>query len=265
MLSMVIYGLVESGSPWDTRGRRFDDSRVSDLTSLKYAIQTYYSTHSALPSNLDALKADQPYSNSQWIDPETKQNYEYNVNGTTSFQLCTTFSQKSPDLNSRGKAVPAIYPTPGVDNLSTHPKGHYCYDLPAKSATIYPQTYVNPTPAATPAPKIEGTPLVNCKMTEASDSAKLKIMGIYETSNSVIYTTNKLANGNIDYWTSDPKLASSAYMYATDTFDSSINGGQFNKVMGYRVHAFNTTGEKVVSSDYEFQGNRTVIADPRCL
>jgi hypothetical protein len=89
MLSMVIYGLVESGSPWDTRGRRFDDSRVSDLTSLKYAIQTYYSTHSALPSNLDALKADQPYSNSQWIDPETKQNYEYNVNGTTSFQLFT--------------------------------------------------------------------------------------------------------------------------------------------------------------------------------
>lgn len=117
VIAAVIYGFNSSGSPFDTRARNFDAKRVTDLTSIKYSIESYYSTNSKLPDNLSDLKVDTTYSSSK--DPETGKSYEYKVTGAKAYKLCTTFSFASKAND------PSMYY--GTADFK-HPKGYYCFD-----------------------------------------------------------------------------------------------------------------------------------------
>lgn len=135
MLIALIYGIAESGSPWDTRGRRFDQTRISDLNNIKSAIDNYYATNRVLPTNLTDLK-NSNYSYYSINDPETNVQYLYkttNVNGT-SYQLCATFSQKSDNQNLNGNNY---HLPPLKRQISDHPKGDYCFSLSVSPTSLY--------------------------------------------------------------------------------------------------------------------------------
>jgi hypothetical protein len=80
--------------PSVNRARTLDGQRLRDLQQIETAISIYYNSHQALPADLKAI--DNPWS-ADWGDPETRQSYEYEIQGPASYQLCAIFSRKSDE------------------------------------------------------------------------------------------------------------------------------------------------------------------------
>src|SRR5258708_22196120 len=139
MVGALIYAFTSSGSPFDTRNRKLDDTRVTNLTNLKYSIDNYYSKNSALPEKLGDVFSDSnssslnSYYQKDLKDPESSNEYDYYKKDNTSYQLCASFSTASSTLNQTNSSV---YLT---NQTFEHPKGHYCFDL--KVTTPKYQTY----------------------------------------------------------------------------------------------------------------------------
>jgi hypothetical protein len=127
-LATVVYGFFIAGSPSEARGAQFDQDRVSDLQSLSYSVDNYYSLNKKLPKTLTDLSASKySYSSENLKDPETGKSYEYKSTGTTSYQLCATFSTDSTNPDKRNPY--------GYENEKfKHPKGHHCFDLKVTSS-----------------------------------------------------------------------------------------------------------------------------------
>lgn len=128
-LAAIITGFMIVGSPIKERDQKFDDQRVSDLSSIQdYIVNNYWTRTGELPQSLGNLK--DPLSSYLVVnDPETNQPYEYMVTGPTSFKLCATFS-----LPSREDENQIRY---GMLNQSfKHGVGNTCFDR-----TIDPKLY----------------------------------------------------------------------------------------------------------------------------
>lgn len=136
VICAVIYGFTSSGSPTAARAEKFDTQRVSDLSSIMYSINSYYSINKVLPPTIQDAQKVNGY-NTVLTDPETKSNYEYIPGVDNAYKLCAVFSEKQPQENNFANARYNAYP-----EFSTHPKGSYCFELtaplpPAISAPIY--------------------------------------------------------------------------------------------------------------------------------
>ena len=119
------YGIFRSGSPFETRSRKFDEQRVSDISSLSYSIESYYRQKSMLPQALSDIPKDYLYGK-EIKDPESDQAYEYQVINNTNYKLCANFSTDSAKTD-RSKRDPYAYY--GSNTKFEHPKGHHCFDL----------------------------------------------------------------------------------------------------------------------------------------
>ncbi len=121
----VIAGLVLAGSPKKERDRQLDDMRSGHLTSLRYAVITYWQTTRALPKTIEELAEGRapvvlPY------DPKTGAAYTYQPTGDMSFELCATFLTDTTDRqNQFGFAQP--YGVGIVTDYMSHPAGYYCF------------------------------------------------------------------------------------------------------------------------------------------
>ena len=135
----VVAGFFVVGSPQEQRLRRFDERRVSDLQSIQSEIVYFWQNKQRLPQNLEELHDDiRGYTAS--LDPETSQNYTYEITGTLSFRLCATFHFANTigtnEVVPRGVYTePAAKPVGQSDNWS-HPEGQHCYER-----TIDPELY----------------------------------------------------------------------------------------------------------------------------
>jgi hypothetical protein len=139
MISTLIYAIGESGSPWDSRGKKFDQTRVTDLNNIKYLVDDYYSAHQSLPSTIGDLKTSNTSTYYKLTDPETGKDYEYKTTGQTSYQLCATFAQPTDTKDNNNLVIPSL-----SGSVGSHPKGHYCYDLAVSSSYLYKTPTVNP-------------------------------------------------------------------------------------------------------------------------
>jgi len=113
---LVVTGIIVSGSPQTARQLAFDQRRVNDLSTLRYQVEEYYRTNTKLP---DDLSADQFV---RFLDPETKQPYDYKKNGDKDFELCATFSTdatKAPNIDGYVGAEAWYY----------HKTGQQCFKL----------------------------------------------------------------------------------------------------------------------------------------
>jgi hypothetical protein len=142
----IVGGFLIVGSPAKQRAIRFDEQRISDLTTIQYQVVNYWQAKQKLPATLVDL--NDPISN--FIvptDPETKSAYEYVATSSKpAFELCATFDLASQDTTGQGAyngsggvIVPMSYPALpiGIQNDSwTHLAGHSCFDR-----TIDPQKY----------------------------------------------------------------------------------------------------------------------------
>lgn len=117
-LVAIVGGFLIVGSPAKQRAIRFDQQRISDLTTIQYQVIDYWQAKQKLPATLTDL--NDPISNfTVPTDPETKAPYEYVATSSKpAFELCATF-----DLASQNDSW-------------THTAGHACFDR-----TIDPQKY----------------------------------------------------------------------------------------------------------------------------
>jgi len=125
VLGVVIYGFTVTGSPLETRARKFDDERVRDIRNLSTSIQSYYTKNGVLPKTLLELDDSSYYlSKNSKEDPETGKEYEYSIVNRTSYKLCATFATASDEKKDRYSFG---------DEKYDHSKGYYCFELEISS------------------------------------------------------------------------------------------------------------------------------------
>lgn len=99
----IIVGFMVTGGPQGARAERFDDKRLSDLSSMQWQIQSYFEQNKAMPKKLLDLH-DPVNGYALPADPRTQAAYEYRLvsestetmsDSTTravaTFELCATF------------------------------------------------------------------------------------------------------------------------------------------------------------------------------
>lgn len=96
VVAMIVLGFLLVGSPAQQRKVRFDDQRVSDLTTIQNEVTSFYQLKKgALPTALtDLTNTLSGYSVP--VDPSTGAAYEYRTTGDgLTFELCATFEAES--------------------------------------------------------------------------------------------------------------------------------------------------------------------------
>ena len=110
-------------SPDERHKERADERRESDLTSLAWAIDTYWEQQGRLPDRLDDLMQPGLLPKMR-VDPVTNTLYEYAAERER-YRLCAVFAMKTKSN------VPA--------GTWDHPAGRHCFELaPKRRGMAYP-------------------------------------------------------------------------------------------------------------------------------
>lgn len=139
MAATILLGFVFVGSPAKQRQVRFDNQRISDLSSLQSQVVDYYSRKQVLPAGMAELDNPLNYF-SVPVDPATQTAYEYNVKSKYVFELCATFA--APTVAADGSTpVPAATKPYGAYDPYTqdwlHDVGRTCFERTIDPA-LYP-------------------------------------------------------------------------------------------------------------------------------
>lgn len=135
VLTSIILGFILVGSPAQQRKVRFDDQRVSDLSTIQYEITNYYQTkNGTLPESLADL-TNMLSGFTVPMDPNTGTAYEYSALDGLSFELCAIFEAESVG-DTVDKSMP--YRAYGANYYGswTHGTGRTCFER-----TIDPDLY----------------------------------------------------------------------------------------------------------------------------
>lgn len=135
VLASVVLGFILVGSPAQQRKVRFDDQRVSDLSTIQYEITNYYQTKKgALPATLSDL-TNTLSGFTVPVDPNTGAAYEYAAKEGLTFELCATFEAESVSNYSNATMAYREY---GVNYYGSwnHGIGRTCFER-----TIDPDLY----------------------------------------------------------------------------------------------------------------------------
>lgn len=99
-LITVIAGFFIIGSPKNERLERLDQQRVNDLSNIQSQIINYWQKKERLPEQLSDLE-DEISGYTVPDDPVTNREYEYNVKGRETFELCATFDLAGQEKDIR--------------------------------------------------------------------------------------------------------------------------------------------------------------------
>ncbi|MDP3962869.1 MAG: hypothetical protein Q8Q03_03320, partial [bacterium] len=133
-------GFIITGSPYKQRALRLDNQRVNDLSNIQWQVVNYWQQKGELPANLESLK-DPISGQTIPTDPENRSQYEYHLNGPTSFEMCATFAEKFQDNRDKGRYSGGYMMSyPVMDGMMNdnwmHEAGHTCFER-----TIDPERY----------------------------------------------------------------------------------------------------------------------------
>ncbi len=127
IIGSIVWGFSVLGSPRNQRLVKYDQQKISDLSSIKSAVESYYSVNASIPNDLDLLNMSYYYFNK--IDPQTGKEYEYIKTSNEAYSLCAEFN-KTSDKNSnlgQGEYYYDMY-TGGNINWD-HQNGRSCFDF----------------------------------------------------------------------------------------------------------------------------------------
>lgn len=94
VLTTLILGFFVAGSPADQRQIRLDEWRVNHLQNIESQVINYWQAKDELPETLEEMRALDQFSIP--TDPETKEEYRYELTGALTFNLCANFNQPTP-------------------------------------------------------------------------------------------------------------------------------------------------------------------------
>lgn len=124
----VIFGIITIGSPSKQRDFANDRQRISDLSMLQFNLTDFYQDKASLPKSLEELK-DPLKSIFIPKDPETKEDYTYEVMGPLSFKLCATFKTDSEEHKTKNtEGVYSVYPVSLGEESFEHTVGENCFE-----------------------------------------------------------------------------------------------------------------------------------------
>lgn len=86
-------------SPAVARAKAFDQTRVNNLSEIRYTIDSYYNKFEKLPESLNDLDDQRAFL--QKTDPETNQPYEYKIIDEKSYELCADFNTSIKGLTEK--------------------------------------------------------------------------------------------------------------------------------------------------------------------
>lgn len=119
---IVTLGFLQLGTPRAQRQLRADSQRLMQLYYLSGQIKGYWNTHgSQLPASLEDANGTLA------TDPITHMRYEYIAGSGSQYRLCATFT----DAGQSNEAY-------NGSSVWSHPAGHYCFNLDARSVVPYP-------------------------------------------------------------------------------------------------------------------------------
>ncbi len=152
IIGLVVVGIAAgfwfAGSPAKQRAIRFDERRVSDLSTIQYQVIDYWQRKTSLPQGT----AELTNNISGFVvpkDPESGIDYGYRVTGPFTFELCATFvTSNSEEFMGKGRSVAVHYG--GEPSNWAYGEGMTCFER-----TIDPDLY---PPYASPMLK-EGIPV----------------------------------------------------------------------------------------------------------
>lgn len=78
IVSVIVFGVAETGSPRKIRAMRFDEERLVRLSNLQQQVVNSWQKEGVLPNSLSEMKNDLNYANF-FTDPETGKDFEYKV------------------------------------------------------------------------------------------------------------------------------------------------------------------------------------------
>lgn len=124
VLAGIVGGFVIIGSPFTQRQRLFDERRVNDLQNIQWQVVNYWQKKAELPKSLADLN-DSISGYIAPVDPDNSSAYEYKVTDIKKFELCSTFSLSTDEVN-------------GKDYLSRDQKGGIYMTEPMPASIAYP-------------------------------------------------------------------------------------------------------------------------------
>ena len=138
-LASIVSGFLVADSPKLAREKKMDLERVNHLSQLSYSLEDFYRQNDGLPTDL----SEKRYA--YFVDPETKQLYEYRKISPNSYELCATFTHEAsvPD------GMTPYYPEPRGDGAdwNFHTAGRECYE---RKIDTEPEGVVISKPAKSP-------------------------------------------------------------------------------------------------------------------
>ncbi len=108
IIGAVSFGISLIGTPGTQRAIQFDQTRISDLQQISFAVDAYWQNNGVLPANFDALKNQQMYYIQSVSDPKTGNAYGYAITGSKTYELCATFETDSSQYATRLKTPVAF-------------------------------------------------------------------------------------------------------------------------------------------------------------
>jgi hypothetical protein len=130
VVSAIVLGFWNIGSPGNQREIGADQRRSEDLQAISNAVRQRYSGSTKMPSSLAEIQSNAPYLRIR--DPLTHAPYEFRSLGGSQYQLCASFST---DIRNEQNA-PGMYT---ARLFTKHAQGRQCFDLDAlRSTYTYP-------------------------------------------------------------------------------------------------------------------------------
>jgi hypothetical protein len=135
VFASIVLGFILVGSPAEQRKVRFDEQRVSDLSTIQYEVTNYYQMKKGvLPATLGDL-TNTLSGFTVPTDPSTGTSYEYAVKEGLTFELCATFEEQSVSDYSSAKGYDRAYIV-SYSGIWNHGVGRTCFER-----TIDPDMY----------------------------------------------------------------------------------------------------------------------------
>lgn len=109
VLVAIISGFFIVGLPAGQRDIRFDQQRLGNLQNIQYSVIDFWQSKGRLPTSLADLKVFYENRNNSVLptDPESKADYQYQLNSATNFSLCAQFKTKDILVNTPNGSLDA--------------------------------------------------------------------------------------------------------------------------------------------------------------
>lgn len=119
VVATLICAVINMDSPTKVREMRIDSNQISDLQTIEWRVQDYYSLNDELPNTLTAAfgEIEVPAA------PKDREEYTYQVTGSSTYELCANFAYASESDERYVSVTPVSKETVTWE----HKAGHWCF------------------------------------------------------------------------------------------------------------------------------------------